>query len=177
MTLSQLEKPVYDVDTAKLASGGQTNEGHGMTEEDVIRKSLTEGLQLPADAVDWLCDLYAVTQVFDDFADGDEVTRPDLNRALHLSLVGFHLNPFFERCKVSLLPVVNLFIMKWQGADQAERAGEADEVSFVWRAGFYDVVTTVFYLCHGREDTEANAKLLMQFYAEKFSDYRQEFPL
>ena len=147
-----------------------------MTEEQTLRTSLTDGLALPADAVDWLCDLYNVTQVFDDFADGDPVERGDLNRALYSVLVGMQLNPFYEMNRSSLRPVLALFIMKWQASDQAERGGNANEVSFVWRAGFYDVVMTVFLICHGREATEKNAQLIMSLYGEKFEDYRKEFP-
>ena len=146
-----------------------------MNEEQIIRNSLTDGLKLPADAVEWLCDLYAVTQVYDDVADGDEVDRADLNRALYSSIVGMSLNPFFDLNRFTLRPVLALFIMKWQASDAAERAGAADEVSFVWRAGFYDVVMTVFLLVYGREDTEANAHLIMSLYGEKFADYSSEF--
>ena len=147
-----------------------------MSEEQTLRDSLTDGLSLPLDAVVWLCDLYAVTQVFDDFADGDTVERDDLNRALFLSLVGMSANPFFDANRFSLRPVLALFIMKWQASDQAERAGKADEVSFVWRAGFYDLVMTAFLICHGREATEANAQTIMSLYGEKFTEYRKEFP-
>ena len=147
-----------------------------MTEESNLRTSLTDGLSLPADAVEWLCSLYAVTQVFDDFADGDPVERADLNRALFESLVGMSLNPFFDQNRFTLRPVLALFIMKWQASDQAERGGNADEVSFVWRSGFYDVVMTVFLVVHGRENTEKNAQLIMSLYGEKFADYRKEFP-
>lgn len=147
-----------------------------MTEEQILRNSLTDGLSLPADAVDWLCDLYAITQVFDDFADGDPVDRADLNRALYSSLVGYRLNPFYMANSSVLSSVVALFIMKWQASDQAERGGRANEVSFVWRAGFYDVVMTVFLICHGREATEQNAEVIMSLYGESYADYRKEFP-
>ena len=147
-----------------------------MNEETTLRTSLTDGLSLPPDAVEWLCSLYAVTQVFDDFADGDPVDRADLNRALYESLVGMSLNPFFDLNRFTLRPVLALFIMKWQASDQAERGGNANEVSFVWRSGFYDVVMTVFLIVHGRENTEANAQLIMSLYGESYADYRKEFP-
>lgn len=147
-----------------------------MTEEQTLRQSLTDGLSLPHDAVEWLCDLYSVTQVFDDFADGDTVERGDLNRALYASLVGMQLNPFYEANRSSIRPVLATYIMKWQASDAAERNGNANEVSFVWRAGFYDLVMLVFLIVHGREATEANAELIMSLYGEKFEDYRKEFP-
>lgn len=147
-----------------------------MSEEQTLRDSLTDGLSLPADAVEWLCDLYAVTQVFDDFADGDPVERADLNRAIYTSLVGMQLNPFYEANRVSIRPVLATYIMKWQASDKAERNGNASEVSFVWRAGFYDLVMLVFLVCHGREATEVNAELIMSLYGESFEDYRKEFP-
>ena len=146
-----------------------------MTEEQTLRTSLTDGLSLPADAVEWLCDLYAVTQVFDDFADGDPVERSDLNRTIYSSIVGMSMNPFFDMNRFTLRPILALALMKWQASDAAERGGNANEVSFVFRSGFYDVVMAVFLICHGREATEKHAELLMGLYGEKYSDYRKEF--
>jgi hypothetical protein len=61
-------------------------------------------------------------------------------------------------------------------ADTAERAGVADEVSFVWRAGYYDLVMLVTQLALGAAEAMRLAPCVMKLYGEKFADYRKEFP-
>ena len=132
-------------------------------------------LELPQDANDWLCDLYACIQVFDDIADGDEVNRKDLNHCIWSSLVGMNVNSFFKANSISLLPVMATAIFKWQGSDTAERKGQVDERSFMWRASFYDVVMITYFICHGRELAEENAAIIMNLYGENYQEYKEEF--
>jgi hypothetical protein len=65
--------------------------------------------------------------------------------------------------------------MKWQASDQAERAGQADAKSFVWRAGYYDLILMAVSLTHGPGFAAKNAHLVMELYGEKFEDYMKEF--
>jgi hypothetical protein len=66
-------------------------------------------------------------------------------------------------------------ILKWQASDQAERAGRADARSFMWRAGFYDVVLMAVALCHGSGHATNVASDVMAIYGEKLEDYLKEF--
>lgn len=66
-------------------------------------------------------------------------------------------------------------ILKWQASDRAEREGHADAMSFVWRAGFYDIVLMVVQLCHGRQVAQSCAHHVMGLYGEKLDDYLKEF--
>jgi hypothetical protein len=66
-------------------------------------------------------------------------------------------------------------ILKWQASDKVERVGKHDEVSFVWRAGYYDVVLTVVRLCHGVAIAHQCAADVMRLYGEKYSEYVKEF--
>lgn len=145
-----------------------------MSEESVIQDNLTK-LDLPASAVEWLCDLYAVIQLFDDVADGDKVERLDLNRVIWAALVGMNTNPFFAANSATLLPVMAAQIMKWQASDLAERTGNADARSYMWRAGFYEIVLMACHLVKGREWTDNNAALVLGMYGETLDEYMTEF--
>ena len=146
-----------------------------MTGVDWLRVNLQRVLALPAPAIDWLLMLYGAIQVFDDVADGDPVEREDLNAAIWNTLVGMNQNAFWIANSHSLAPIVATMILKWQASDQAERAGQADARSFVWRAGYYDVVLMAVALCHGTQQATEKAQQVMELYGEKFEDYMKEF--
>ena len=119
--------------------------------------------------------LYEAIQVFDDVADGDPVNRQDLNATIWNTLVGMNQNSFWLVNSQTLTPVVASMILKWQASDQAERAGRADARSFMWRAGFYDVVLMAVALCHGSGHATNVASQVMAIYGEKLEDYLKEF--
>jgi hypothetical protein len=140
-----------------------------------LRLNLQKALALPAPAVDWLLMLFEAIQVFDDVADGDPVEREDLNAVIWNTLVGMIQNTFWIANSHSLTPVVATMILKWQASDQAERDGKADAKSFVWRAGYYDVVLMTVALCHGTQQATEKAQQVMGLYGEAFEDYMKEF--
>lgn len=140
--------------------------------ETVIRQNLTS-MEFPPDAVDWLCDLWRVIQAFDDLADRAAPPLADIYAAGYAALIKMPGNSFFMARAGQLLPVMALQFVKWQVADQAERNGLADERSFVWRAGFYDLVMMVAILCFGPD--RAAMMPILQMYGETFADYRKEF--
>jgi len=142
---------------------------------DWLRVNLQRGFALPTPAVEWLLMLYGAIQVFDDVADGDLVEREDLNAVIWNTLVGMNQNTFWLANSNNLAPLVATMILKWQASDQAERAGKADAKSFVWRAGYYDVVLMVVALCHGTNRATSDASSVMELYGEKFEDYMKEF--
>ena len=142
---------------------------------DWLRLNLQRVLALPAPAIDWLLMLYGAIQVFDDVADGDPVEREDLNAVIWNTLVGMNQNTFWIANSHSLAPIVATMILKWQASDQAERDGKADAKSFVWRAGYYDVVLMTVALCHGTKQATDSAHQVMQLYGETFEDYLKEF--
>jgi hypothetical protein len=140
-----------------------------------LQKNLSQGLYLPPDAVRWLLDLFHAFQVFDDFADGDPVERNDLNAVIWNTLVGMHQNPFYAAHSYCLSSVIGVNILKWQASDTLERAGKADAKSYMWRAGYYDVVLTVVQLCHGEVFAAQNAHVVSALYGETYDEYMKEF--
>ena len=119
--------------------------------------------------------LYGAIQVFDDVADGDPVERNNLNAAIWNTLVGMSQNTFWIANSQTLTPIVASMILKWQASDQAERSGKADARSFVWRAGYYDVVLMTVALCHGTQRATETAQQVMELYGETLEDYMKEF--
>lgn len=133
-------------------------------------------LSLPPAAVEWLIMLWQVSQTFDDVADGDAVPRSELDACLWNVLVAMPQNAFFAAAAPVLLPVMASAILKWQASDFAERHGAADARSFVWRAGYYDVILMAVQLVHGPEKAIELAPAVMSLYGEKFEEYVKEFP-
>ena len=146
-----------------------------MTGIDWLKENLQRVLMLPAPAIEWLLMLYGAIQVFDDVADGDAIERDDLNAAIWNTLVGMSQNTFWIANSQTLTPVVASMILKWQASDQAERNGKADARSFVWRAGYYDVVLMTVALCHGTQRATETAQQVMELYGETLEDYMKEF--
>jgi len=146
-----------------------------MTGIDWLKENLQRVLLLPAPAVDWLIMVYDAIQVFDDVADGDTIERKDLNAAIWNTLVGMHQNQFFISNSHHLVPLMATMILKWQASDTAEREGHADARSFIWRAGYYDLILMAVSLTHGAGFATKNAHLVMDLYGEKLEDYMKEF--
>lgn len=143
--------------------------------DEALRVNFTQGLALPAACVEWLLDLWHATQTLDDFADGDAVPREALDGLIWRVLVGMPANAWFAQHAGQLLPAMALAVLKWQGADRAERSGHADARSFVWRAGYYDIVLMCVMLAHGHEAAGKVSHLVMQMYGEPFDSYLNEF--
>lgn len=145
-----------------------------MTAAHWLSKNLKEGFAIPDDAREWLMSLWNAIQVFDDVADGDPVEREDLLNAICDTLVNMPANPFFLRHGATLLPLMAVAILKWKAADDAERSGESDETSYVWRAGYYDIVLAVIQLVHGQQVALDVCREAMKLYGEPFSEYKKE---
>lgn len=142
---------------------------------EMLQRNFEEALQLPDDAVALLVMLYNVAQTFDDYADGDDVTRQELDALIWNSLVGIPQNRFYQLNQISLLPLIATTVLKWQGSDRAERKGQVDAKTFGWRAGYFDIVLFVFNLVHGPNNAIHSADVIMNLYGESFEDYAKEF--
>lgn len=144
-----------------------------MTPEESLELNFREALELPGNAIEYLLDVWHFIQVMDDAADGDMITSPDLDRAIDIGLCKMALNSFYDAHKVALFPALTMMILKWRASDVVERAGAADARSYMWRAGYYDVVMMVVYLVHGNDGDKMIKALSL--YGEAFEDYMQEF--
>ena len=142
---------------------------------DGLRENLNKVFMLPQSAIEWLMMVYDAIQVFDDVADGDAVDRKDLNATIWNTLVGMHQNAFFNSNSTHLTPLLATMILKWQASDTAERNKRADAKSFMWRAGYYDLILMVVSLVHGAGFATVHGHHVMALYGETFEDYMKEF--
>jgi hypothetical protein len=143
---------------------------------DDLRHHFAVTLDLPPAAVEWLLDVWRLIQMLDDVADGDPVSRDDLDGAIWAALVTMPANPFFLANVAALQTGLAALVLKWQASDDAERAGTADARSFMWRAGYYDLVLLVVLLTKGHATAMCQAKTVMHLYGETLHEYLKEFP-
>lgn len=147
-----------------------------MDPRDSLRSHFTDLLDLPPAAVEWLLDVWTLIQMLDDVADGDPVSRADLDAAIWAALVTMPANPFFLANAAALQTGLAQLVLKWQASDDAERQGQADARSFVWRAGYYDLVLLAVLLTKGHAGAMKDAMSVMHLYGETLHEYLKEFP-
>ena len=135
-------------------------------------KEALKPLDLEPDAINWLCSLYEVIQFIDDVQDGD---KADIESGVWNSIVFLPTNRFFLRNAQYLSPVLSIQILKWMASDERERDGKADAKTYMYRAGFYDVVMEVVLLTHGYKKAKYYAPIVMDIYGETLKDYLEEF--
>ena len=145
-----------------------------MDDKATLLHNFKEVLMISDDASDWLLGLWDVIQVFDDIADGDEVSRDDLDKAIWATLVSIPKNPFYQRHASWLVPSVAQLVLEWLASDLAERDGRASAQSYMWRAGYYRTVCLVACIEHGPSAAISEAALAL--YGETLDDYLGEFP-
>ena len=134
-----------------------------------------DSLMLPADAAEWLLMLWQSIQTFDDCADDDSVRREALDATIWNVLVAMPQNTFFSRHVTELAPLLGSMVLKWQASDRVEREGNASAQSYVWRAGYYELVLAAVRLCHGPVAAASVAHKVLGMYGEKLDDYLTEF--
>ena len=125
-------------------------------------------LGLPPEAKEYLLDLWAVIQLLDDAADGDK--NPDAANVAWAVFARMPLNRFYQQSMATLQPLLVMQLIKWEAASAAETEGRADEKSFMWRAGYYEIVAMACHLCG------FNPHAALGLYGDTFADYRGEFP-
>lgn len=146
-----------------------------MEHKFAIETTLREVFILPEGAVSFLLRVWDSIQFFDDVADGDDIKRSDLNVTLWDHFIGYAEDVFFQSNINLLKPILATMVLKWQASDHAERMGQASAKSYMWRAGYYDVVLMVVAIIHGHQKATELSQTVMDFYGETFEEYQEEF--
>lgn len=139
-----------------------------------LRRNFTETLSLSDEASDWLIALWEVIQLFDDVADKDPIDRDELDAVIWNTLVGMPLNQFYQRNACTFVPLLGMMVLKWKASDVVERQGEACATSFVWRAGYYDLVLAAVQIEHGAQAAMEIGSAVLKMYGESLEDYMKE---
>ena len=132
-------------------------------------------LELPEVASQWLLDVWDVLQGLDDWYDNDEVSNQEKQNVIYKVLVLLPASLFYQQFQSSLAPVMSNLVLKWCASNQMEESGEANEVSYVWRAAYYDLILTVVTLVHGFEDATKVSSYIAKMYGETYQSYLEEF--
>lgn len=85
-------------------------------------------------------------------------------------------NKFYCDNIVALNNALSVMALKWHAANENESIGKADQKTFMWRAGYYDLVLAV-YVLHAQswEHATENANFFLSLYGEKYETYLKEF--
>lgn len=132
-------------------------------------------LELPPAAALWLHDVWDAFQLLDDVADKDEIARPTLDIGIYILLVRLPSNLFYLAHATELATMLSSAVLCWKASDDAERAGKADERSYMWRAKYYDIMLEVVRICHGPAVALSAAQSILSIYGETYKAYHQEF--
>lgn len=121
-----------------------------------------------------------ICEVFDDLVDKDKpVTDADLARTLFVALTELPVNPFFDRYKTQLIPIIVTGINAWLDANTLEKGSQNDRVfSYVLRDWYAEVIAYVIYLCRGREYMRQVSMDVRHFFThhETLEQYRENLP-
>lgn len=126
------------------------------------------------DAVEFLNIVWRSIQFIDDVQDGDK-PKTSTTDFMHDMFFTLHTNLFYINHFQSLNSAIFVMIAKWHAANVFEERGEPTHLSFVWRAGFYDLALLVFYLCKGYKNGVIAAPTILSYYGEDYNAYIQEF--
>ena len=139
-----------------------------------LRRNFSEVLGLSNEASEWLIALWDVIQLFDDVADDDDIDRADLDAVIWNALIGLPTSKFYQQHAHILVPLMSVAIFKWKASDTVERKGEACATSFVWRAGYYDLVLAAVQIEHGADIAMEIGDTVLKMYGENLDEYIKE---
>jgi hypothetical protein len=141
----------------------------------MLRENLEKVFMLPPVAVEWLMDLFECIQFLDDVQDKAEITQDAAYSSMNKLLVSLPNSPFWYQHGTKIAPILSVQFLKWVAANRAENNCRADAKSFVWRAGYYDIVLFVVGIVHGDKIAAEAAEVVLRLYGEDIESYLGEF--
>jgi hypothetical protein len=131
-----------------------------------------------ASAIAFLQQFGDFCEVIDDLWDQDKpVTKDDLTRVLFVAMTEMPLNPFFDRFKGQLVPVMVTGINAWLDANTLEQGSENDKVfAYVLRDWYAELIAFVIYLARGRDYMRAVSMEVRHFFThqESLEEYKED---
>ena len=128
-------------------------------------------------AIAFIVQFFDFCEVIDDIWDADKpVTREDATRILFAMLTELPLNPFFDRFKHQLVPIMVTGINAWLDANDLERGSDNDKAfAYVLRDWYAELIAFVIYLVRGRDYMRAVSMDVRAFFThhETLDQYRE----
>ena len=133
-----------------------------------------EQFGLPLEARIFLLKVWECIQFLDDVKDGDPVENPA--GAIYTLIVGLPCDEFLATHRAVLGGALATAYHKWQVANVIEDARDETQLdkTYMWRAGYYDLVLLVAALTLPRETVETIGPQVLALYGETMTDYRKE---
>ena len=136
---------------------------------------------------EWTNDIHAVQfivqfsdtcELFDDLIDKDKpITDEHIIRVLFVVLTEMPVNPFFEKFKYQLIPVITTGINAWLDANTLEKGSPNDQVfSYVLRDWYAELIAYVICLTRGRDYMRTVSMDVRTFFThhETLEQYRED---
>lgn len=121
-----------------------------------------------AAAVAMLSRLGEISQIADDFVDGDKPVLPsaDMARLLQLALVDIPNNPFYARYRAYLAPLLTSALTQWDAANAWARDARRETriYSFVFRCALEHLIVASAYLIGGLDHARTVTREVHEFY-------------
>ncbi len=138
---------------------------------------LAEWVGDPA-AIRFILDFSDTCELFDDIIDRDkELQDAHVIRVLFAVLTEMPLNPFFDRYKHQLIPIIVTGINAWLDATTLEQGSDNDLVfAYVLRDWYMEFVAYIIYLVRGRDYMRSVSLDVRHFFThhETLDEYRDK---
>jgi len=133
-----------------------------------LRNSFLHNWIKDAPAVQFLLTIGSVAEVWDDLVDKDkEVTESEINQTFFSLLVELPLNPFFDKYKFRLIPLMVTGINTWQDSNILSKGSDNDKaMAYVLRDWYVELVMFVMYLLHGYEAMREASMDIRRFFSQ-----------
>lgn len=140
-------------------------------------EKLAEWIGDPA-AISFLLTIADAAEFFDDVVDADKpLEQGHAQRVLFALVVDLPFNPFFERYKIQLVPIMHTGINAWLDANDLEKGSDNDKAfAYVLRDWYCELITYVIFLTKGREYMRAVSLEVRMFFThhESLEAYKEK---
>lgn len=131
------------------------------------------------DAVQFILAFAEVCEVWDDLIDKDKPIDDDrINSVFWTLLAEMPLNPFFDRFKANLIPILSTGINAWLDANELEKRGTENDLVFAYvlRDWYMEFVSFVIMLTRGRAYMREVSMEVRRFFThqETLDEYRRK---
>jgi hypothetical protein len=147
--------------------------------QQLRNQKLNEWLGDPA-AIRFVLDFADTCELFDDLIDKDKpIDDAHVVRVLFKVLAEMPMNPFFDRFKTQLVPIIVTGINAWLDSNELEQGNNNDKVfAYVLRDWYMEFVSYVIYLLRGRDYMREVSMDVRHFFThhETLGEYLERMP-
>lgn len=129
-------------------------------------------------AVNFIVAIGDAAELWDDLIDQDKaIDKSHVNRVFTTLTTTLPLNPFFDRFKVQIVPLLVAGINAWHDATELEFGSDNDKaLAYVLRDWYVELIMFVVYLLRGQEAMRATSLEIRRFFSqhESLQEYMEK---